>query len=305
METSFYYAECARRKAQKRKALQEGEVEQLKHGKTVHIGADAPPPEHRPPRPPKRTPIVQANMGTAVTAAPGPATTTVKRVVVKSRARQVATAGAPAATQASRAHPSGAASTSRRVAAAPRAAANRRAPARVRAPAIPALEATALQPVVPVLAASTPAAEPHPHAVPAAPPASGGAAGGPTVERSLLESKEMDLFRSGRLKASEEPVLVLEPDLKPALQPQPLLQLQPEPAPAPAPPKEAPACPECRHGLARVVCAGHFVDACLSCQGFWLPASVVREMASTGGWFHEAASAVATAAEALSPAKPS
>ncbi|MBI4602094.1 MAG: hypothetical protein HY721_09055, partial [Planctomycetes bacterium] len=56
MDTTFLYAECARRKAQKKRMLEAGEAGLKSRPVTTQ---DDPVPEHRPPRPPAARSRVQ------------------------------------------------------------------------------------------------------------------------------------------------------------------------------------------------------------------------------------------------------
>src|SRR5213594_378389 len=85
-------------------------------------------------------------------------------------------------------------------------------------------------------------------------------------ERLLLESKDLDLFNTGRTG-------------KPAV------------------------CPDCHHELLKVVCLGTAVRVCLDCKGTWFPYSVVRDFAQDIEWFQQLGPAVQMAIAKKAPAK--
>jgi hypothetical protein len=216
MENSvFLYAESARRKEQKRKVLQQGEKTLVKGKKRSAAVSPCPVREHRPPRPPGK------QAPPAASAAAPPAPQAEQRAV---KPGDEALAAMPVRT-----------SMSQVLTLKP-------------APKVPRKAAVVRVRVArPVAAPAAPAA-PHP----VDPTAKRLVA---SEERLLLESQDMDLFKTG--KAAKVAV-----------------------------------CPECQHELVKVVCLGTTVRTCVGCKGMWLSYSVVREFSEHMDWFRQAGPAI-------------
>jgi hypothetical protein len=197
MDSTFLYAESARRKAKKMKALAQGA------GLEPAGAAGAP------------------GAGPASPAVPAPGRVRPPRAVRVAKPGQPA---APGATRPAIRRPAGAETLGGGSYRKPQARPPQAAPPAPRAVAPP--QAAARRP-----AARTPAT-----ALKA------------NEERLLLESKELDLFGTG--KASKVSV-----------------------------------CPDCQHEAVKVVCLGIPVRACLECKGVWLSYPVVREFAREQEWF--------------------
>ncbi|MBI4600758.1 MAG: zf-TFIIB domain-containing protein [Planctomycetes bacterium] len=77
-------------------------------------------------------------------------------------------------------------------------------------------------------------------------------------ERGLLESQELDLYKTGRTAKVR-------------------------------------ACPECRLELLKVLCLGTEARVCPECKGLWLPYEAVRAFAGEVEWFRQLGAAVQAA----------
>jgi hypothetical protein len=164
METTFVYSESARRKAQKKKALEEGEAEQKKLAHLAQPSAKDQPWEHRPPHPPGKD-TRRAGQPERV-ARPAPAAPGAVKAVVRVIRKKAAAQPAPGAVaQAAR----------------PRAAAPARAAAQRAAAARPAASKPAM----------AGAARPGSSRTLPAPELKA------SEERLLLESQELDLYGKG------------------------------------------------------------------------------------------------------------
>lgn len=266
METTFIYSESAKRKAQKRKALEEGEAEQRKLAQAGKApGPEEQPWEHRPPHPPGKN-LRHAGQPEPVArpapAAPAMAAKPAVRVV---RKPQKSAAAAPAAGMPTLARPAGPASPAAPKAPAAPAAAAQRVRVKPAAAQAPAAGVTRVRAQPAASAATRPAvraagARPATARTAAtARPATTGPLPAPELkaseERLLLESKELDLFGKG----AATKVCV---------------------------------CPDCHHELVRVICLGTPVRTCLECKGVWIPLPVVRDFARNNEWFAQLGPAI-------------
>lgn len=87
-------------------------------------------------------------------------------------------------------------------------------------------------------------------------------------DKSLLESANLDLFKTGNIPTPCKPVTASPAQL----------------------------CPQCCQEMATIVCHGSAVGACLGCKAIWVPNSVVHELAAQSEWHQQVIAAMQTAA---------